>query len=243
MTDGARLLAHSKGAQFVEREALAQYIPPPATETFRPVSHTELVTTLLEVMQYRGLHVEKEQYVVDKDGARLFGTFDLSWMKLEEYGSALGFRHAVDKSMSIQCAIGVRVFVCSNMSMSGDMITVRKHTSKLDLGEELDRAMYKYMQGYKKLQEDIEHQKEAVLDDRKCKTLLYDIFAQRIMPLRKFPLITEHYATMRKEQKENPAYFTGWWLHNVMTANVKDMKPAPAFQATARLGRFFAEKF
>jgi hypothetical protein len=159
---------------------------------------------------------------------------------MEEYGAAVGFRHATDKSLSIQIAVGARVFVCSNMSFSGDLIAIRKHTSKLDLGEEMDRAMFKYMKGFAKLKEDIEHQKEAVLDDRKAKTLIYDIFSQRIVPLRKFPLITAHYATMRHENTEP---ITGWWLHNVMTANIKDLKPAPAFQCTARLGKFFASKF
>src|SRR5258708_10399144 len=46
---------------------------------------------------------------------------------------------------SIQIAVGARVFVCSNMSMLGELIHTRKHTAKLDLGVELDSAMYRYM--------------------------------------------------------------------------------------------------
>ena len=57
MTDGATLL-HSK-SQLVTREQLAQYIPPPATETFKPVAHAELVDTLTRVMQDRGLFIRK----------------------------------------------------------------------------------------------------------------------------------------------------------------------------------------
>ena len=151
MTDGATLITGSRGAKYVTRDELAQFVPPAPTATWKPIGHSELVSTLIRVMQDRGLFIEKEQYVVDKDGARLFGTFDLEWMKMEEYGAAFAFRHATDKSMSLQCVPGLRVFNCSNMSMSGDgMITVRKHTSKLQLDEEMDRAMFRFMQSFRR---------------------------------------------------------------------------------------------
>jgi hypothetical protein len=74
------------------------------------------------------------------------------------------------------------------------------------------------------------------LEDRKVKTLIYDIFSQRIVPLRMFPLITEHYAHV---WEDNATPITGWWLHNTFIAHSKDLEPAPAFRATARLGKFF----
>ena len=92
---------------------------------------------------------------------KLFGTFDLEWQKMEEFGAAVGFRHANDKSMPIQVAVGARVFVCDNMSFLGELIHTRKHTAKLDLGVELDSAMYRYMQGFRRLLDDIQVQKET----------------------------------------------------------------------------------
>jgi hypothetical protein len=195
------------------------------------------VETLSQVMADRGLHITREQLAVQNH--KLFGTFDTEWQKMEDFGAAVGFRHATDKSMAIQIAVGARVFVCDNMSFGGELIAVRKHTSKLELGEEMDRAMYKYMQGFRRLQEDIQVQKETVLEDRKVKTLIYDIFAQKIVPVRLFPFVTAHYTHVRQD---NQIPITGWWLHNAFTAHIKDLKPAPAFRATARLGKFFASK-
>jgi hypothetical protein len=156
---------------------------------------------------------------------------------MEEYGAAVGFRHATDKSMSIQIAVGARVFVCDNMSFHGDLIAIRKHTSKLDLGEEMDRAMYRYMQSFKKLQEDIQIQRDSPLEERKAKTLIYDIFEQRIMPLKLFHPIVNDWKAVAKED------MNGWRLQNVCTSHIKTMPPAPAFRCTARLGKFFASKF
>ena len=237
MESGAKLIA-AKGAHYATREELAQYIPPPATESWKPVSHSELVTTLTDVMKDRGLFIEQEQFAVDKNGSRLFGTFDLTWQKMEEYGAAVGFRHATDKSMAIQIAVGARVFVCSNMSFLGELIAVRKHTSKLELGEEMDRAMYKYMQGFKRLMDDIQIQKDTVIEEHKAKTLIYDIFEQKIVPLRLFPLVTQGWNAVAKDEPK-----TGWLLHNLFTTHMKTLKPAPAFRSTARLGKFFASAF
>jgi hypothetical protein len=232
MTDGARLIAHN-GAQLVTRDDLKAYPAPEPTDTWKPVSHLQLVETLAGVMADRGLHITREQLAVQ--GSKLFGTFDTEWQKMEDFGAAVGSRHATEKSMAIQIAVGARVFVCDNMSFGGEMITVRKHTSKLDLGEEMDRAMYKYMQGFRKLRDDIQIQKDSPLDDRKAKTLIYDIFAQKIVPVRLFPLVTAHYAHIRQD---NQVPVTGWWLHNTFTAHIKTLAPAPAFRATARLGKF-----
>ena len=190
-----KLIAHS-GAQIVTRDQLKEYVTPEATETFKPIGHSQLVETLTQVMQDRGLFITRKQFAVQNH--KLFGTFDLEWQKMEEYGAAVGFRHANDKSMPIQIAVGARVFVCDNLSFLGELIAIRRHTSKLDLGEEMDRTMYRYMQGFRKLKDDIAVQQETLLEDRRVKQLIYDIFQQKIVPLRLFPLVTEHYATSIK---------------------------------------------
>ena len=184
------------------------------------MSHLQLVDTLSQVMADRSLHITREQFAVQNH--KLFGTFDTEWQKREEYGAAVGFRHGTGKSMTIQIAVGARVFVCDNMSFGGELIAVRKHTSKLDLGEEMDRAMYKYMQGFRRLQDDIQIQKDAVLEDRKAKTLIYDIFAQKIVPVRLFPLVSAHYAHIRQD---NAIPITGWWLHNTFYGSHQDACP------------------
>jgi hypothetical protein len=234
MADGAKLLAHC-GAQIVTREDLKQYVTPEATETFKPVGHSQLVETLTQVMQDRGLFITHEQFAVQNH--KLFGTFDLEWQRMEDYGAAVGFRHANDKSMPITIAVGARVFVCDNMSMLGELITVRKHTSKLDLGEEMDRAMYKYIQGFRRLQDDIQVWKESPVEERRGKLLIYDVFQQKILPLKLFhPTVASWEAVTRENS-------TAWSLNNACTQHIKTLAPAPAFRCTARLAKFFSTKF
>ena len=95
MTEGARLIAH-RGAEIVTRDDLKNYPAPEPTSTWKPVSHLQLVETLAGVMADRGLHITREQFAVQ--GAKLFGTFDTEWQKMEDFGAAVGFRHATTRA-------------------------------------------------------------------------------------------------------------------------------------------------
>jgi hypothetical protein len=65
--------------------------------------------------------------------------------------------------------------------------------------------------------------------------LIYDIFKQRIVPLKLFHPVSHDWDVTEHR--------TGWSLHNAVTAHIKKLPPAPAFKATARLGKFFASTF
>ncbi len=53
-------------------------------------------------------------------------------------GLGLDFRHGNDQSMSLHLVAGTRVFVCDNLTLSGDMIVLRrKHTKGLSLRDEV----------------------------------------------------------------------------------------------------------
>jgi hypothetical protein len=233
--EGGKLTLH-RGAVSVSREELRGYPVPEATDTWKPVSHIELVETLAGVMADRGLHVTREQLAVQ--GSRLFGVFDTEWHKMEDFGAAVGFRHGISRDVAVHILCGARVWLCDNLSYSGEQITVRKHTAKLNLAEEMDRALYRYMQGFRRLIDDITVQKETVIEDRKAKTLIYDIFRQKIVPLRLFHSVVNDWEL--KAKQEPP---TGWLLHNCFTYFIKDLAPAPAFRCTARLGKYLASKF
>ena len=164
--------------------------------------------------------------------AKLFGVIDTDYQVTEEGGAAIGIRTANDKSLALQLAIGYRVFVCDNMSFNGDLIALkRKHTAHLDLHAEFATGIGRYVQGYAKLQENIDWWKERTVSKERGKQLIYDIFNQKIVPLRLF-----HPAAHDWERAEDT---TMWRLQNCVSSHTKTLKPAPAFTATLKLGKFF----
>lgn len=234
MTESARLIAHC-GAVPVSRDALRLLPAPLATKTFKPIAHSDLVEALHEELSARGLVVAREQYAVQHEGHRLFGALDL----VARYDTApttraLGLRTANDKSLSLQIAIGQRVFVCDNMAFSGDLIALkRKHTSGLDLGLELQQGLDRYERGVEVLEASIDHLQALVMTETEEKTWIYDVFARKIVPITQFPHVVATY-----QKTMIPRYgHTMWALHNAVTQQIRDMRPGPAFQATVKLGQ------
>ncbi|HSX79644.1 MAG TPA: DUF932 domain-containing protein [Candidatus Saccharimonadia bacterium] len=226
-----KLIAHS-GAQYIDREGLNALETPASTDSWTPIPHYDLVVALEGQLKARGISIVKEQFAIQK--AKLFGVIDTDYQVTEEGGAAIGIRTANDKSLALQLAIGYRVFVCDNMSFAGDLIALkRKHTAHLDLHKEFAEGIGRYVRDYRRLQDDIQVWKDTPVTPERAKTLIYDIFLQKIVPVRLFhPVITSYQATLHQGQNL-------WTLKNAFTRHVQHLNPGPAFSATVKLGKFF----
>ena len=224
-----RLMAHC-GAQYIDREDLKLLETPEPTDSWTPIPHYDLVQALDGQLKARGITIVKERFAVQK--AKLFGVLDTDYAVDEEGCALVGIRTANDKSLALQLAIGRRIFLCDNMAFHGDLIALkRKHTGNLDLHKEFAEGIGRYVREYPKLQENINWWKERTVSKERGKQLIYDIFRQKLVPIRLFhPAVHDWEAAEEK---------TMWRLHNCMTAHIKTLRPAPAFTATLKLSRFF----
>lgn len=237
------LIAHC-GARYVTREELYTIVPPPATDTWRPVAHAELMAFLEAELQRRKLQITREEYAVQREGALLFGILDLAWQDTNEFAAAIGIRTSNNKSMSLQLAVGARIMVCDNLAFLGDLIALkRRHTARLNLAVELSQALDRYQDGFHKLSGHIERLKHSPISDSDAKLMIYQVFEQGCMPVRFFPMVHSTYFMPEDERTEpDLAAFADrnlWSLHNAFTHYMGLMQPGPAFQATVKLGQLF----
>jgi hypothetical protein len=151
----------------------------------------------------------------------------------------MGIRTANDRSMALEIAIGVKVFVCDNLAFSGDLIALRrKHTAKFDLNADISRAVDRYQAHLLALQRTLAAVREDAIADEEAKVLIFEAFHDEILPLRYFKQVTESYFKPSAEMTDvQPRSM--WGLHNAFTRAVRQMAPAPAFEATTELGKFF----
>ena len=86
------------------------------------------------------------------------------------------------------------------MAFHGDLIALkRKHTANLDLHTEFAAGIGRYVKGYAQLQENIDWWKERTVSKERGKQLIYDIFNQKIVPVRLFhPAVRDWEATRIK---------------------------------------------
>ncbi|MCW8129361.1 MAG: DUF932 domain-containing protein [Planctomycetota bacterium] len=145
-------------AQEIHRRELGAIRTPEPTDTWRPVPHLEVVETLLQRAEAKGLRVTNERYAIldgalypqpgmqiTLKGARMFGSLDFEPIKGLRFPTgctpSAGFRNSHDKSFALSILSGARVLVCANGVLSAEYVISRKHTSGLELEVEVDRAL------------------------------------------------------------------------------------------------------
>jgi Domain of unknown function (DUF932) len=231
-------LSYAQSTQ-VSREQLMTIPPPPATSTWRPIAHGDLVSAIDRQLFVRGITIRKETFAVQRDGARLFAVLDLSIESSEESCAAMGIRTANDRSMALEIAVGVKVFVCDNLAFSGDLIALRrKHTAKFDLNADISRAVDRYQAHLLALQRTIAFARKDPISDDEAKTLIFEAFHDEILPIRYFKPVAQAFFNPAPDMTDVQPR-TMWGLHNAFTRVVRQMAPAPAFEATTELGKFF----
>jgi hypothetical protein len=142
----ANLILHCGSAK-VEREQLALVKTPEATDTWQPIGHLDLLSQVERALGSSSLQIVSQAHGLSKDGARYFGLLQIAkqdsveriskGQKLgfdsltvqSEYGYVLGLRNSHDKRFPAGLVLGSSIFVCDNLSFSGEVSVTRKHTT------------------------------------------------------------------------------------------------------------------
>jgi hypothetical protein len=251
MEQASSSLCHGK-TQLVTREILRALPVIPSTPTYKPVAHIELIETIEKELNRRNVQIaeganglKKEQFAIGKDGYRLFGTLDLTMNGVEGTCAALGFRASNNKTMPIQMVAGLRVFVCDNMSLRGDMIALkRKHTSGLVLRDEVRRAIDKFEDHYFNLKKEVENLKLRGLTTDEAKVMIHNVFMSKdTIPINLYREVSDIYFDkfVNSEEPKFAAFRdrTAWSLHNAFTEVAKSMPLSTRIEATQTIGRYF----
>jgi len=204
----------------------------------KPVHHARLIDTLLAEIAKRGMTVTREQYALARNQAALFGVLDFASLKTGR-GLSFGFRSSTDQLMAISGVAGTRVFVCDNMTMSGDMIAFRrKSTSGLDLTEVVGVGFDKFVEQAQVLDLQIEILELTAISDMDAKNRIFDVFNAGVLPLHLFTDVSRYYFKPSDEMTDCQPR-TLWGLHNAMTRAARDLSPVRLFRASLELGRAF----
>jgi hypothetical protein len=136
------------------------------------------------------------------------------------------------------------VFVCDNLTLSGDLIVLRrKHTKGLSLRDEIKAGVERLLAEYAVLEQGINHLKEQGLQPEEAKAIIYDAFVhQDVLPMRFLPEVGSWYFEPPPEAEDCQPR-SAWGLHNAFTRVVKGLRsPARRFEAATRIGQVFGLK-
>ena len=216
MSATSALILH-RGGQIASRQEVLDIEPPPATDTWFPVAHGEVLEKVEHLTHMAGYAITRERLALSHGGNRFFAVIDLASTIAEGVTLALGLRNSIDKSFPYGIAGGTRTFVCDNLALTGDWdeLTIsRKHTrfGQHRFAEALANGIHKLGQ-YRALEEQrVERMRSTPISDTEAYALFMRAFDEELLSHR---VIRECLG-----QWKNPGYDWGppslWKLYNAI---------------------------
>jgi hypothetical protein len=185
----ANLVLHC-GAARADREQVAAALTPARTATWVPIAHGTLLEQVQGCLTGHGLHVVSEAHGLTRDGQRYFGLLQVAnGTNADDFGLVVGVRNSHDKSFPASLVLGASVFVCDNLSFSGEVKLARKHTAFIerDLPQLVDRAIG-LLGGLRRTQEQrFAAYRQHELSDGQAHDLLIQALDAQVLPVTKLP--------------------------------------------------------
>ncbi len=220
------------------REQLALVPTPGSTATHQVVPHIEIVNALQEQLGFRHIAVSSEEYAVTKDGSNFFGVMTLD-QGIEGAQFALGVRNSHSKTFRLSIVVGLRVFVCSNLSFAGDFnIVLAKHSKHFSLKNSISIGIDEAQRGFEPMQRTVNTWRETLIDDDYARLNIFKAFIEDELEAPKH-LAREVWRNWIEPEHDEFRPRTAYALQNAFTSSFKALDPIPCYKATASLGRFF----
>jgi hypothetical protein len=219
------------GSRSVDRQFLGTVQTPSGTETHRPISHLELVTTVEAQLSTVGnMRIVNETFGVTADGMEMFGLLQVAngVSTGTDYAYVLGLRNANNKKFPAGVCVGSGVFVCDNLAFSSEIVLARKHTKEIlaDLPALVGTAIGKLADHWLDQNARIEAYKKIELTNKEAMVLIMEAgLEEEVFPWTKgYDIWQEWKAPKHPEFKER----TLWSLFNCVTENLKPRKESKA---------------
>ena len=127
------------------KQKILSVATPTQTRTYKPITHGQLIDLTLQSIQNAGFKVQDEFYTQAREGMIATGRYTLANIKDNEMQIQIAWQNSYNKAVSLKFAIGVRVFICGNGCVSGDMGAFkRKHQGSVQ--EFAPQAIVEYIQ-------------------------------------------------------------------------------------------------
>jgi len=218
----ANLVLHT-GARTVDRERLASVATPERTETWVPIAHDRLLDGIQQQLTASGLITVSESHGLTADGMRYFGLIQLrNGTDDGDHGLVVGIRNSHDKKFPAGLVVGSQVFVCDNLSFSGEIRLARKHTAHIerDLPRLIETAVGRIGLLRRTQEQRFDAYRHTELTDSQVHDLVIRALDTQVVPVTRIPTVLTEWRTPRHEEFERDGK-TAWRLFNAVTEALK----------------------
>jgi len=220
------------GGQLKSRSEVFEVPAPQATATYSPLPYESFIVRIEKQLAVEGIRITEERLALAKSGQRLFGLIALEMPGLaqKDYGCVLGLRTSYDKSFANGVCIGAAVFVCDNLSFSGEVTFERKHTTGMlrDLSWMISETVSTLPMRFAAQSATFEAYKRRELEDRDVHDLAIRLWDTGALGALEIPKLIKEWREPTHSEFVEPGK-TAWRLFNAATGTIKgDLWRLPA---------------
>ena len=223
--------------KFVSRDEVARTDTPCSTATWRPVPHIDVIEAVSKVIRAHDWNIEGEKFGLASEGQKMFGVMEISSSSSPDWHRCIGLRNSHDKSLAVGLSAGIVVCVCSNLAFGGTTVIKRKHTSRFELTDLIDRAVASLEDDFLTMESVSEDLKDVYLknDDEARSSIVRAAELGVINSSDILPVYREFKSPSHEEFREP----TRWSLLNSITEIVKKYSPQRVDHSYLALNRAF----
>lgn len=210
------------GATRVEIDEVQSVRTPAPTDTWTPIPHRQLITTVEQTLAAHQLQIGSRAHSLSHEGQRYFGLMEIQSTAISaDYCWVLGLRNSHDKTFPAGIVAGASVFVCDNLSFSGEVKFARKHTRFImrDLPQLVSRSIGQLMAKWHDQDKRIAAYKAAALDESDAHDLIIRACDVGVCSNRFIPAVLREWREPRHEVFEHR---DAWSLFNAFTEALKE---------------------
>jgi len=210
------------GANIADRRAVEKVNTPRATETWTPIPHIQLITQVEHAIKSNHLSVGTFAHSLSHNGARYFGLMEITNPdNAEDYCLVLGLRNSHDKTFPAGIVAGASIFICDNLSFSGEVKLARKHTRFIvrDLPNIVQQGIGRLMEKWHDQSTRFNAYKHHAIDDTQAHDIIIRATDVGVCSNRLIPAVLKEWREPRHDvfQQRNV-----WSLFNSFTEALKE---------------------
>lgn len=214
------------GGEVVPRQSVCDVTTPRGTETWYPLPHADLIEEVETQLLSAGFSLSSESHALSHEGSRYFGLFEVTTPDRgdRDYTWTVGIRNSHDKTYPAGLVAGTKVFVCDNLSFSGEVRISRKHTkfAARDLRHLTARAVGQLGDRFHQVDTRIAAYRSQPLTDTKAHDIVIRaIDCRAITPTQLVDVLEE----WRKPSHTDFHPRNAWSLFNACTEVMKGINP------------------
>ncbi len=198
-------------------------IPTPlATISWQPIPHDRLIESVATTLKATNLSIRTQAHSLSHSGMRYFGLMEIQSPQAnsDDYCWVLGLRNSHDKTFPAGIVAGASVFVCDNLSFSGEVKFARKHTRFInrDLPQLVERAVGRLVEKWHDQDRRIAAYRENEIEDRAAHDLIVRATDVGVCTNRLIPAVLHEWREPRHPQFRERNV---WSLFNSFTEALK----------------------